>query len=159
MDVDHAELLSMTAEIVTAHVTHNTVAVSDLPTLIEKVHAALAGLGTAPAAEIAESQLPAVSVRASIRPEYLVCLEDGKKLKMLKRYLRSNYQLTPDAYRRKWGLPSDYPMVAPAYRAIRSALALNIGLGKKPIAADAATPPLEPAKLKVQRKRLKITVE
>ena len=135
---DNTELLSLTADIVSSHVSNNSVAVSDLPSLIGNVYAALSGLGTA-AVPVKVAQEPAVSVRASIKPDYIVCLEDGKKLKMLKRHLMTSYGLTPDAYRAKWNLPSDYPMVAPSYAERRRDLAIRIGLGnKRP--ASAASP-------------------
>ncbi|MBV7256300.1 MucR family transcriptional regulator [Pacificimonas sp. WHA3] len=125
----HEDLLGITAEIVSAHVGNNTVAVSDLPTLIEQVYNTLAKLD--PGSEEEVAQEPAVSVRASIKPDYIVCLEDGKKLKMLKRHLMTSYGMTPDDYRRKWNLPSDYPMVAPNYAKQRRELAKKIGLGTK----------------------------
>ena len=124
-------LIALTADIVSAHVSNNSVAVSDLPLLIQNVHNALATLGD----ELVEPEVkqePAVSVRASIRPEYIVCLEDGKKLKMLKRHLMTHYQLSPEQYRAKWNLPADYPMVAPNYAEQRRSLAKKIGLGTKP---------------------------
>lgn len=124
-------LITLTADIVAAHVSNNSVSVSDLPTLIANVHGALSGLGARPVAEEAAPE-PAVSVRASIKPDYLVCLEDGKKLKMLKRHLMTHYGMTPDDYRAKWGLPKDYPMVAPNYAEQRRSLAVKIGLGRKP---------------------------
>jgi len=121
-------LITLTSDIVAAHVSNNSVAVSDLPLLIQNVHAALAGLDSpAPAPEV--RQEPAVSVRASIKPDYIVCLEDGKKLKMLKRHLMTHYQMTPEDYRAKWNLPADYPMVAPNYAEQRRSLAKKIGLG------------------------------
>ncbi len=126
----HNELLTLTTEIVSSHVANNSVAVNDLPTLIGNVFATLSSLGSAPAPE-APKQEPAVSVRASIKPEYIVCLEDGKKLKMLKRHLMTHYGMTPDQYRTKWGLSADYPMVAPNYAAQRRMLAKKIGLGTK----------------------------
>jgi len=123
-------LITLTADIVAAHVSNNSVAVSDLPVLIANVHGALAGLGgAAPAPEV--KQEPAVSVRSSIKPDFIVCLEDGKKLKMLKRHLMTHYQLTPEQYRAKWNLPADYPMVAPNYAEQRRTLAKKIGLGTK----------------------------
>ena len=123
-------LVTLTADIVAAHVSNNSVAVSDLPVLIANVHGALAGLGgPAPTPEI--KQEPAVSVRSSIKPDYIVCLEDGKKLKMLKRHLMTHYQMTPEQYRAKWNLPADYPMVAPSYAEQRRTLAKKIGLGTK----------------------------
>lgn len=121
-------LMTLTADIVAAHVSNNSVAVSDLPMLIANVHNALSGLGT-PVAEPEVKQEPAVTVRASIKPDYIVCLEDGKKLKMLKRHLMTHYQMTPDQYRAKWGLAADYPMVAPNYAEQRRTLAKKIGLG------------------------------
>lgn len=124
-------LIALTADIVAAHVSNNSVAVADLPTLIAIVHNALAGLGTTEQ-PVAAKQEPAVSVRASIKPDYIICLEDGKKLKMLKRHLMSHYGMTPDEYREKWGLPKDYPMVAPNYAEQRRGLAVKIGLGRKP---------------------------
>ena len=124
-------IITLTADIVAAHVSNNSVAVSDLPTLIANVHNALAGLGgSAPAPEVRAE--PAVSIRASVKPDYIVCLDDGKKLKMLKRHLMTHYGMTPDEYRAKWGLPADYPMVAPNYAEQRRSLAVKIGLGRKP---------------------------
>jgi predicted transcriptional regulator len=123
-------LITLTADIVSAHVSNNSVAVSDLPLLIGNVHSALSGLG-ARTEEPAPRPEPAVSIRSSIKPDYIVCLEDGKKLKMLKRHLMTHYDMTPDDYRRKWGLPADYPMVAPNYAEQRRALAKKIGLGTK----------------------------
>ncbi|HWW63199.1 MAG TPA: MucR family transcriptional regulator [Sphingomonadaceae bacterium] len=136
---DSETLLALTADIVSAHVGNNSVGVGDLPALIVSVHAALSKLG-APAVEEAPAKAPAVSVRASIRPDYLVCLEDGKKLKMLKRHLMTHYQLTPAEYRAKWGLPADYPMVAPNYAESRRTLAKAIGLGRKKTPEPAAKP-------------------
>jgi predicted transcriptional regulator len=124
-------LISLTADIVSAHVSNNSVTVTDLSSLIRNVHDALSDLGARNAAEPEARPEPAVSIRASIRPDYIVCLEDGKKLKMLKRHLMTHYQLTPDQYRAKWGLPSDYPMVAPKYAEQRRMLAKSIGLGTK----------------------------
>ena len=123
-------LITLTADIVAAHVSNNSVAVSDLPVLIQNVHGALASLGSAEV-EPEVKQEPAVSVRSSIKPDFIVCLEDGKKLKMLKRHLMTHYQMTPDQYRAKWNLPSDYPMVAPNYAEQRRTLAKKIGLGTK----------------------------
>ena len=132
-------LITLTADIVAAHVSNNSVALSDMPTLIANVHSALQGLST-PAVEEAPAQEPAVSIRASVKPDYIVCLEDGKKLKMLKRHLMTHYQMTPDDYRAKWKLPAEYPMVAPNYAAQRKELALKIGLGRKPGAKAKAAP-------------------
>jgi predicted transcriptional regulator len=126
----HQEFLALTADIVSSHVANNTVAVSDLPNLIENVYSTLSRLGGAVEAP-KEKQEPAVSIRASIKPDYIVCLEDGKKLKMLKRHLMTHYNMTPDQYRAKWNLPADYPMVAPNYALQRQALAKKIGLGTK----------------------------
>lgn len=123
-------LVTLTADIVAAHVSNNSVAVSDLPLIIQNVHGALASLGTA-APEPEAPQEPAVSIRSSVKPDYIVCLEDGKKLKMLKRHLMTHYQMTPDEYRAKWKLPADYPMVAPNYAEQRRSLAKKIGLGTK----------------------------
>ena len=130
-DLDMGEtLITLTADIVSAHVSNNSVAVSDLSALIQNVHGALSGLGASPAVSDVKPE-PAVSVRSSIKPDYIVCLEDGKKLKMLKRHLMTHYQLTPDQYRSKWNLAADYPMVAPNYAEQRRALAKKIGLGTK----------------------------
>ncbi len=122
-------LITLTSDIVAAHVSNNSVAVSDLPLIISNVHDALSGLA-GKAAEQAKPE-PAVPIKSSIKPDYVVCLEDGKKLKMLKRHLMTHYGMTPDEYRVKWGLPSDYPMVAPNYAQQRRELAKAIGLGKK----------------------------
>ena len=124
-------LITLTADIVAAHVSNNSVAVSDLPVLIANVHGALTNLGSPKAEPEAKKQEPAVSVRSSIKPDYIICLEDGKKLKMLKRHLMTHYQMTPDDYRAKWNLPADYPMVAPNYAEQRRSLAKKIGLGTK----------------------------
>ena len=122
-------LITFTSDIVAAHVSNNSVAVSDLPLIISSVHGALAGL-SGQAAEQARPD-PAVPIKSSIKPDYVVCLEDGKKLKMLKRHLMTHYGMTPEDYRAKWGLPNDYPMVAPNYAEKRRQLAKAIGLGKK----------------------------
>jgi predicted transcriptional regulator len=122
-------LITLTSDIVAAHVSNNSVAVSDLPLIISSVHGALAGLSGAAAEQ--EKPEPAVPVKSSIKPDYVVCLEDGKKLKMLKRHLMTHYKMTPDDYRTKWGLPASYPMVAPNYAKKRAELARAIGLGKK----------------------------
>ena len=123
-------LLTLTADIVAAHVSNNSVAVNDLPNLIQNVHSALTGISGASSAPEPKPE-PKVSIRSSIKPDYIVCLEDGKRLKMLKRHLMTHYNLTPDQYRQKWGLPGDYPMVAPNYAAQRSVLAKKHGLGLK----------------------------
>lgn len=130
MTENEEQLVALTADIVTAHVSNNVVAISDVAPLIEKVHGALAGLG-APVAALEVKLVPAVPIRFSVKPDYIVCLDDGKKLKMLKRHLKTAYGITPDEYRAKWGLPSDYPMVAPDYAEQRRGLALKIGLGRR----------------------------
>ncbi|MBC9033786.1 MucR family transcriptional regulator [Sphingomonas sp. JC676] len=131
-DETASDLLALTADIVSSHVANNNVALGDLPALIANVHAALAGLG-APVAEVpGPEQKPAVSIRSSVRPDAITCLEDGKKFKTLKRHLSTDHGMTPAEYRAKWNLPADYPMVAPAYAETRSALAKAIGLGRRP---------------------------
>ncbi|SEH27451.1 MucR family transcriptional regulator [Magnetospirillum fulvum] len=124
------ELLALTTEIVSAHVGNNSVAIGELPHLIQEVYRTLSSVGTTPA--IPERPQPAVAVRKSVTPDYIICLEDGKKLKMLKRHLKTAYNMTPEEYRERWGLPPDYPMVAPNYAQHRSSLAKKIGLGTKP---------------------------
>ena len=125
---DNKDIIAWTADIVASHVQNNSVAIGDLPQLIRTVHDSLIGLaGESPA----EKPQPAVSVRRSVTPDYIVCLEDGRKLKMLKRHLATAYGMTPEEYREKWGLPADYPMVAPNYAKQRSSLAKKIGLGKR----------------------------
>ena len=123
-------ILELTAGIVSAHVANNSVAMADLPNLIKEVHATLAYINNEP--EVEEEVLqPAVPIKKSIQPDFIICLEDGKKLKMLKRHLKTAYDMTPDEYRQRWGLPSDYPMVAPNYAKQRSELAKTIGLGNR----------------------------
>ena len=124
------DLLTLTTEIVAAHVSNNTVAVGDLPQLINQVYSSLANIGSVPAIPT-ERPLPAVPVKKSVNPDYIICLEDGKKLKMLKRHLKTAYNMTPEAYRERWGLSADYPMVAPNYARQRSRLAKEIGLGTR----------------------------
>jgi predicted transcriptional regulator len=147
---EHADLsrntLELVARIVAAFVGNNTVAPADLAGVITSVHATLSGLGNAPAQPVAEALVPAVPIKKSIAPDFLICLEDGRKLKMLKRHLMSTYGLTPDQYRAKWKLASDYPMVAPNYAAHRSALALTIGLGRKRAEPVEPVPPVAPKK-------------
>ena len=126
------QVLSLAAQIVSAHVAHNTVAVESLPALIQSVYSTLSNAGTA--APEPEKLQPAVPIKKSVFPDHIVCLEDGKKLKMLKRHLKTAYDLTPEQYRERWNLPRDYPMVAPNYAEKRSALAKSIGLGRKPAA-------------------------
>jgi len=137
---DHAnsnDLLALTTEIVAAHVSNNTVAVGDLPTLINQVYQSLSTIGQSPAVA-AERPQPAVSVKRSVHPDYIVCLEDGKKLKMLKRHLKTAYNMTPEQYRDRWNLAPDYPMVAPNYARQRSRLAKEIGLGTRGRKSSAA---------------------
>jgi predicted transcriptional regulator len=129
------ELLKLATEIVAAYVSNNSIAVSELPSMIKSVHATLGGLAGSVTSEAQTTQKPAVTIKKSVTPEHIVCLEDGKKLKMLKRYLRSRYSMSPEEYRSKWGLPADYPMVAPNYAAQRSEFAKKIGLGRS------STPP------------------
>ena len=133
---DRSELLALTAEIVAAHVSNNRVEAADLAALIRQIYGTLAGFdGASPAMAgtlygNAERPAPAVPIKKSVMPDYIVCLEDGKKLKMLKRHLMSHYKLTPDQYRERWGLPPEYPMVAPNYAIQRQVLAKKIGLGR-----------------------------
>ena len=124
-----SELLGLTTEIVSAHVGNNSVSLADLPQLIQEVYKALESVGAAP---VLERPQPAVPIKKSVFPDYIICLEDGKKLKMLKRHLKTAYNLAPEEYRERWGLASDYPMVAPTYAKHRSNLAKKIGLGTKP---------------------------
>lgn len=123
-------LLRMTADIVSAYVSKNVLAAQQIPDVINTVYSSLNGLNTQPREAPTEPLKPAVSIRKSVTPEYIICLEDGKKLKMLKRHLRSTYNMSPDEYRARWGLPADYPMVAPNYAAQRSEFAKRIGLGR-----------------------------
>ena len=123
------DLLALTTEIVAAHVANNNTPVSDLPQLIQEVYRTLASVGTVPVA--LERPQPAVPIKKSVTPDYIICLEDGKKLTMLKRYLHTNFGMTPQQYRAKWKLPADYPMVAPNYAEKRRTLAKAIGLGRK----------------------------
>jgi predicted transcriptional regulator len=127
----HNDLIDLSAEIVSAYVSHNALSVTDLPKLIGEVHAALRNLHGLGVVEPAPELHPAVPVKKSISADYIVCLEDGKKFKSLKRHLRTHYNLSPEQYREKWGLPADYPMVAPNYSATRSRLAKDNGLGRK----------------------------
>ena len=130
-EISQQDLLRLSTDVVASYVSNNTVSASSIPDLIRAVHDSLASIGKAePVTAPAEKQRPAVPVSKSIQEDYIVCLEDGKRLKMLKRYLRSKYDMSPDDYRRKWGLPSDYPMVAPAYANRRSEFAKQIGLGR-----------------------------
>jgi len=131
-------VLRLTAQIVSAHVEHNTVQTEALPALIERVYQTLRDVGQAPVEPA--KPVPAVPVKQSVRPDFIICLEDGKRLKMLKRHLMTAYKMTPSQYRLRWGLPADYPMVAPSYAKVRSSLAKKIGLGRKPAAPPARSP-------------------
>ena len=142
-------LVTLTADIAAEYLGNNSVAVSDIELVIQNIYRGLSKLNPA-APPPAPKQEPAVSVRASIKPDYVVCLEDGKKLKMLKRYLRTNYNMSPEEYRAKWKLPRDYPMVAPAYAEQRRGLARAIGLGRKK-EEDTGTPRKAPAKPRARR--------
>lgn len=126
------EMLRMTTDVVASYLRNNSLPVGDVSDVIKSVYASLNSLLDIDAPNNRSSLKPAVPIKKSVTPNYLICLEDGKKLKMLKRYLRTKYGLTPDQYRAKWGLPSDYPLVAPNYAAKRSSLAIKIGLGRKP---------------------------
>jgi predicted transcriptional regulator len=124
------DILRLATEIVAAYVSNNPIPVSEVPAMIKSVHGTLGSLVGVLQNEVQTAQRPAIPIKRSITPDYIVCLEDGKKLKMLKRYLRSNFNMTPEEYRAKWGLPADYPMVAPNYAAQRSEFAKKIGLGR-----------------------------
>lgn len=124
------DLIKFATDIVAAYVSNNPTPISEIPGMIKSIHATLGSLSGASGQDMPTTQKPAVTVKKSVTPGYIVCLEDGKKLKMLKRYLRSRYGLTPEEYRAKWGLPADYPMVAPDYAAQRSEFAKKIGLGR-----------------------------
>jgi predicted transcriptional regulator len=128
---DNNALIELTAEVVSAYVSNNSVAAGDLSGLINDVYLALTRVGSAPAAAPVEPQKPAVNPKKSITPDYIICLEDGKKFKSLKRHLSTTFGLSPEQYREKWGLPADYPMVAPNYAEARSRLAKEMGLGQK----------------------------
>jgi len=130
-ELSSAEILNMTSDIVSAHVSNNTVGVSDLSPLIEQVYNTLSTMG-GPGDMSSDRPTPAVNVKKSITPDYIICLEDGKKLKMLKRHLKTAYDMSPEEYRDRWDLPADYPMVAPNYAKQRSRLAKEIGLGTRP---------------------------
>jgi predicted transcriptional regulator len=129
--LEQDNLIELTADIVSAYISNNTISAGDLPALIDEVHAALHKTATGPAEPEPEPLKPAVSVKKSVTPDYIICLEDGKKFKSLKRHLRTHYDLSPEEYRDKWGLPADYPMVAPNYAKARSQLAKKMGLGQK----------------------------
>lgn len=146
MSESNQVIVEFAADIVSAYVSNNSVTQTDLVSLIGQVHVALSTLGKQPEAPPAAALVPAVSIKKSITPEYLVCLEDGLQFKSLKRHLNTKYGLTPDQYRVRWGLPADYPMVAPAYAERRSMLAKSMGLGRK---AGALVSKRKPAKSKV----------
>ena len=149
---DRPNLLALTAEIVASFVGNHPVATGDLPGLIKSVFASLSSAGQVEATKAPEVLTPAVPIKRSVGTDYIVCLEDGKKLKMLKRHLATRYNMTPDDYRRRWGLAADYPMVAPAYAEQRSALAKKIGLGRKPAPVPAPAPVVpEPKPAAAQR--------
>lgn len=131
VDEQKGDMVDLTSEIICSYVANNSIPVDDLPKLIGQIHATLVSISGAQPKIVQEPQKPAVSIKRSITPDYLVCLEDGQKFKSLKRHLRSKYNLSPDEYRAKWRLPSDYPMVAPNYAAARSKLAMKMGLGQK----------------------------
>ena len=146
-----ADLIELTTDIVAAYVSNNPVPSSELPRLIADIHAAIAAVAGGAAPQQAEEKpVPAISVRKSVTPDFLICLEDGKKFKSLKRHLATHHGLTPDQYRQKWNLPADYPMVAPSYSAARSALAKSMGLGRKP----APAPEPEKAAAPTRQKKL-----
>ncbi len=128
---ERPDLLVLATDLVAAHVSNNAVAVADLPQLVREVYTTLSQLGAMERAAVPDLPAPAVSVQKSVTPDFLICLEDGKKLKTLKRHLKTAYDLTPDDYRQRWGLAPDYPMVAPNYAKKRSVLAKRIGLGRR----------------------------
>ena len=135
-----ATLTDKVVDIVTAFVTHNSVPAAELPTLIASVHATLSALGSGEAVKSSEPQAPAVSIKKSIGTDFIICLEDGRKFKSLKRHLRTKYNMSAEEYRAKWNLPKDYPMVAPSYAAARSSLAKQMGLGQGGRKAPAPAP-------------------
>ena len=138
-----SDVLSLTAQIVSAHVSRNQIDTDALPGLIQSVYRSLATAQSGEAAAPAgPAKVPAVPIKKSVFPDYIVCLEDGKKLKMLKRHLQTSYGMSPDAYRERWGLPRDYPMVSPSYAATRSTLAKSIGLGRRPATPAPAPEPV-----------------
>lgn len=130
-DSGSGALLELTADVVAAYVSNNPVQAADLPNLISEIHTALGRIGDGDKAAVQEKQKPAVNPKKSVQDDFIICLEDGKKFKSLKRHLMSHYGLTPEAYREKWGLDPNYPMVAPSYAAARSKLAKKMGLGRK----------------------------
>ncbi len=157
-EIDQADMLSWTAEVVAGFVSNNSVRSSELPELISSVHTALLGLGASKPEAIEETKpTPAISIKKSISDDFIICLEDGKKFKSLKRHLASAYSMSPDEYRAKWSLPRDYPMVAPSYASARSSMAKQMGLGRKPDPIAAAPQPVpdvvEPPVVKAKPKR------
>ena len=157
--INRQELLSLTTEIVASFAGNNAVATTDLPALISRVFAALRSAGDAQVEHAAEAPVPAVPIKKSVGTDFIICLEDGKKLKMLKRHLATSYKMTPDQYRQRWGLAKNYPMVAPAYAAQRSALAKQIGLGRKaapqPPPAKSAPAPAKPTPRRIGGRKRK----
>jgi predicted transcriptional regulator len=145
-------LLTLAADIVSAHVSHNSVSHGDLPALIRSVYASLSTLGEAET-PVEEKREPAVSIRSSVKPDAITCLDCGAKLKMLKRHLSTDHNLTPESYRARWSLPASYPLVAPDYAAKRKELAVRIGLGRKPAPAPEPVPAPAPVKAKAPRRK------
>ena len=152
---DSPTLLALTVEIVASFVSSNSVAAGDLPALIKSVFASLSSVGQIEVTQAPETLTPAVPIRKSIGTDFIVCLEDGKKLKMLKRHLATRYNMTPAEYRSRWGLPADYPMVAPAYAELRSTLAKQMDFGRKPASAPAPAAP-EPESAVAQRPAVRV---
>ena len=154
---DKSALVEMTTDIISAYLGQNKIAVADLPALIKSIHGALTDVATGAPEVAAEKREPAVSIRRSITPDFLICLEDGRKFKSLKRHLRTKYDLSPEDYRARWGLPKDYPMVAPSYAAARSELAKKMGLGaggRQPAAKPVAKAPAKaPARARTAKVR------
>ena len=149
--IEHQPLLALTTEIVASYAGNHSMAVNDLPKLISSVFHALNATGQGEAEKPAEVLTPAVPIKRSVSQDYLICLEDGKKLKMLKRHLAARYNMSPDEYRRRWGLPKDYPIVAPSYAARRSEMAKQLGLGRKASTKSAAPEPAPAAKAAPRR--------
>ena len=156
MESSEFDLTSLTADIVSAYVANNALSGDKIPDLISSIYSALSRASQNEVEAPKVETKPAVSIKKSLTPEYLICLEDGKKFKSLKRHLRTHYDISPEEYREKWGLPHDYPMVAPAYAAARSNLAKNMGLGRRAIAVAAAKPEA-PAAVKSTKGRGKLT--
>ncbi|RUX76921.1 MucR family transcriptional regulator [Mesorhizobium sp. M7A.F.Ca.US.006.04.2.1] len=145
-----AELLEMTADIVSAYVSNNPVPVTELARVIADTYEAISKLQGPPPPKAEEKTTPAVPIKKSVTPDFIICLEDGKKFKSLKRHLGTHYDLSPDAYRAKWGLPADYPMVAPNYSAARSTMAKAIGLGRKAVAPEPEAAPAKRRKIGIK---------